>query len=239
MSLILTERLIQRQLNHWNRMRAYLRDKEPSPEPRRGPVITISRLAGSGGRLLAQALADKLDLDLHDQSLVTRIAEDKRLKQSLVAQLDERTVSQVHLWVQGVLHRRLFLRDDYHTALVEVITSLAARGSVVFLGRGANLILGDRADLRVRVVASVHTRLERLRERTGLSRAEVRTLVTETDAQRAGFIREVFHVEPDLAENFDLVLNADRLDTDAMLDQVLLAMTRTGTLVEPVLQSRG
>ena len=30
MSLILTERLIQRQLNHWNRMRAFLRDKEPN-----------------------------------------------------------------------------------------------------------------------------------------------------------------------------------------------------------------
>jgi cytidylate kinase len=238
MSLILTERLIQRQLNHWNRMRAYLRDKEPGPEPRRGPVITISRQAGSGGRLLARAVADKLDLELQDQSLVSRIAEDKRLQQSLVAQLDERTVSQVRLWVQGVLHRRLFLRDDYHTALVEVITSLAARGGVVFLGRGANLILGERADLRVRVVASAQNRLERLRERTGLSRAEARTVMAETDAQRSGFIREVFRTEPGLAENFDLVLNADRLDNEAMLDQVLLALTRTGSLAESTLQAR-
>ena len=77
---------------------------------------------------------------MRSSSILTRIAEDKRLQQSIVAQLDERTVSQVRLWVQGVLHRRLFLRDDYHTALVETITSLAARGGVVFLGRGANLM---------------------------------------------------------------------------------------------------
>ena len=51
MSLLLTERLIQRQINHWNRMRAYLRQEDkPSPATHE-PVITVSRLAGSGGRI--------------------------------------------------------------------------------------------------------------------------------------------------------------------------------------------
>lgn len=239
MSLLLTERLIQRQLNHWNRLRAYLHDHGPEPAARRGPVLTVSRLAGSGGRDLATALAERLGLDLQDQSLITTIAEDRDLERSLVAQLDEQTVSQARLWVQGTLQRRLFLRDDFHQALVRVITTLAARGGVVFLGRGANLILGEQADLRVRVVASERHRCERLRARSGLGKAEARQLLAEIDARRARFVREVFHTEPGSPENFDLVLNADRMDTETMVDHVLLALSHSDAAAEAALQADG
>lgn len=229
MSLLLTERLIQRQINHWNRMRAYLHQEEqPSPSTP-GPVITVSRLAGSGGRSLARMLADRLDLELQDQSLVDRIAQDSDLERSVVARLDEKTVGRVQLWVQGALQQRIFLTDDYHTALVRIVTSLAARGGVVFLGRGANLILGERTDLRVRVVASHRRRVERVRERRHLGRAEARALLSEIDTQREDFVRRVFHTEPCQPQNFDLVLNADRLSTEAMADQVLLLLARAKT----------
>ncbi|RKZ20086.1 hypothetical protein DRQ50_00445 [bacterium] len=224
MSHLVTERLIQRQLNHWNSLRAVLRRDKLQSEPTRGPVITVSRLAGSGGRRLARQLAERLDLELHDQSLVDRIARDSDLERAVVAQLDEKTVSRVHLWIQGALQQRIFLTDDYHTALVRVVTSLAARGGVVFLGRGANLILGERADLRVRVVASDRNRQERVRARRDLGRAEARVLLDQVDAQREDFVRRVFQTEPCQPRNFDLVLNADRLSTANMADHALLAL---------------
>jgi cytidylate kinase len=148
----------------------------------------------------------------------------------VVSQLDERTVSQAQLWVQGVLRQRIFLRDEYHTALVGVVTKLAARGDVVFLGRGANLILGEQATLRVRVVASRATRLANIMRRTDLSRAEARALMEETDRNREKFVRQVFKVEPGEAENFDLVLNADRMKPECMMEVVSLALigARTG-----------
>ncbi len=241
MSLLLTERLIQRQLNHWNRMRAFLHE-HPQPDDRagpRGPVITVSRLAGSGGRDLATALASRLGLDLQDHSLIATIAGDHELEHSIVAQLDERTVSQTRLWVQGILQRRLFMRDDFHQSLVRVVTTLAARGGVVFLGRGANLILQERADLRVRVVASTRHRVDRLCARANLSRAEARAVLDETDARRERFVREVFHVEPGSPENYDLVLNSDRMDLDTMVDHVLLALAHSATAAEAALQQQG
>jgi cytidylate kinase len=226
MSLHLTEKLILRQINHWNRMRQFLHDREETPgdPPTPGPVITISRQAGSGGRRLAQALAERWNLDLHDQSLVERIAREVNLEQEIVGQLDERTVSQARLWVQGVLHKRLFLKDDYHTALVRIVTSLAARGGVVFLGRGANLILGVRATLRIRVVAPPALRLENLIERTGLSRPEARALRDETDRRREDFVRRVFGEEPGTPHNFDLVFNSDRLDLEQMVEAATLVL---------------
>lgn len=217
----LTEILIQRQINHWNRLRDYL-DTGDTAEPQpRGPVITVSRLAASGGRGLAKLLAERLDLELQDQSLVDRIAHDRDLERSVVARLDEKTVNQVKLWVRGALEQRMFLTDDYHQSLVRVVTSLAARGGVVFLGRGANLILGERADLRVRVVASDRTRRRRLRRRRQLGKAEARALLEQIDAQREGFVRRVFQTDPGQVHNFDLVLNSDRLDRETMADQVM------------------
>lgn len=224
MSIPINEKLIQRQINHWNRFREFLRDEEPQDATRPGPVITVSRQAGSGGRSLATALAAKLELDLQDQSLVDRIARDRKLEQALVAQMDEQTVGQVRLWVQGVLNQRLFLKDDYHRALVQAVTTLAARGGVVFLGRGANLILGQHATLRIRVVASSRNRLDRLIDRTDLSRSEARAVLTETDRKRDKFIREVFHQEPGAVHNFDLTFNSDRMDRDQMVEAATLML---------------
>jgi cytidylate kinase len=231
MSLALTEKLIQRQINHWNKYRAYLRDEDEQGPQRSGPVITISRLSGSGGRTLATGLAERLGITLHDQSLVDKIAKDRNLAKSVVAELDENAINQAELWVKGVLNQRIFLKDEYHMSLVGIVTKLAAAGNVVFLGRGANLILGHNATLRIRVVASRPTRLARITRRTGLSRAEARALLMETDRKRKEFIRKVFKVDPNGPEHFDLVLNSDRMKPEDMLEMASLALigARTGS----------
>lgn len=229
MSLPITEKLILRQINHWNRLREFLQDEQDDGPALRGPVITISRLSGSGGRTLATRLAQRMNLTLHDQSLVDKIARDRKLEKAVVAQLDESAISQANLWVTGVLNRRIFLKDEYHTALVRVVTKLAAGGDVIFLGRGANLILVENATLRIRVVASRPNRLARIMKRTGLSRAEARALLQETDRNRKDFIRKVFKADPNGPEHFDLVLNSDRMTPETMLETATLALVGAQT----------
>ncbi len=233
MTMPLTEKLILRQINHWNRMREFLARPGAEPLLPRRPVITVSRQAGSGGRALAESLAEALELQLHGKSLVERIARDADLETDLIARLDEQTVSQATLWVEGVLKRKIFLRTNYHVALVKVITHLAAQGGAVFLGRGAELILGDKADLRVRVVGSAQTRLANLMQWTGLSRPEARALLHETDHRRDEFIRNLFKVEPGDPVHYDLVLNADRLTPQRMTEVALDTLLQTTEASEP------
>ena len=230
MTVNLTEKLIMRQINNWNRFREFLKDEEEKSPSRPGPVITISRQAGSGGRTLATGLVERLELSLQDHSLVDRIARDRNLETSIVDQLDEHAINQAELWIKGIFNKRIFMKDEYHKALVSVVTRLAAGGSVVFLGRGAHLILEDKATLRIRVVAERATRLDRIMKRTGLSRAEARALLDETDRNREEFIRKVFKVDASDPGNFDLVLNSDRIKPECMLEIVSLALigARTG-----------
>lgn len=221
MSLPVTEKLILRQINHWNSLRELLKDPPSLTKSHGKPVITISRMAGSGGRLLAEELSTRLSLDLHDQSMVKKIVQDRQLEDSLVAELDENTISQTRLWVRGVFSQKIFMKDQYYRDLVRIVSSLAARGGVVFLGRGANLILGEKADLRVRVVATQRVRISRLRHRLDLSKAEARLLVKQTDTKRTDFVRQVFHQEPGQDDNYDLVLNSTRLSQESMISLVM------------------
>ncbi len=225
MSLPISEKLIQRQINHWNHLRKFIQDDHQSPTPPSpGPVITISRLVGSGGRQLAENLATRLGIELQDQSLMEKIARDKNLEQSLLDQLDEAGINQADLWVRGVLNQRIFMRDQFHGALVQTVSRLASRGGVVFLGRGANLILRENATLRIRVIASRQNRLENLRRRLEISRAEARAILVETERRRDEFIRQIFKEDPGTPENFDLTINTDRLETETATEIILMAL---------------
>ncbi len=230
MSLPVTEKLILRQINHWNNLRDLLQDPPATVEKEPQPIITISRMAGSGGRGLAEELASRLSLDLHDQSMVQKIVQDRQLEESLVSDLDENTISQTSLWVKGVFSQKIFMKNQYHQDLVRIVSSLAAKGGAVFLGRGANLILGENADLRVRVVATERIRIARLRDRLELSRAEARLVVEKTDAKRTDFVRQVFHQEPGQDDNYDLVLNSTRLSQESMISLVMQALLERGAM---------
>jgi cytidylate kinase len=219
-----TEKLIQRQINHWSRLRELLREQPVVSGVEPGPVITISRLAGSGGRTLATGLRDRLGLALQDHSIVERIARTRGLDPELLAMLDEQDFRQTDLWVRGVLENRMFLKAQYRQALSETIDELATPGGVVFLGRGANHVLGHRASLRVRLVASCATRQNRLAEQMGLSRAEARALLDETDRRRSAYVRKLFGADPHEASNYDLVINTDRPAPAEVLELVLLGM---------------
>lgn len=220
----INEKLIQRQINHWSRLREVLREQPPGEPASPGPVITVSRLAGSGGRTLAAGLRDRLGCEVHDHSIVERIARTRRLSPELVALLDEQDIRQSDLWVRGVLENRLFLKEQYREALAETVVGMAEAGNAVILGRGAGHILVHRATLRVRLVAGTATRQSRLQAGCGVSRAEARVLVEETDRRREAYVRKLLGVDPHDPAGYDLVINTDRLSATEVLDIVLVAL---------------
>lgn len=222
-----TEKLIQRQINHWSRLREVLREQPATEAGQAGPVITVSRLAGSGGRTLAAGLAERLGCVVHDHSIVERIARTRRLSPELVALLDEQDIRQSDLWVRGVLENRLFLKEQYREALEETVRGMAAAGNAVILGRGAGHLLGHRATLRVRLVASTAVRQARLAAQAQVSRAEARVMIEATDRRREAYVRKLLGVDPHDASGYDLVVNTDRLAPGEVIEIVLVALVGT------------
>ena len=218
------EKLIQRQIHQWNRWDEVLSASTDPTALRPRPMITVSRQLGSGGRALAEALALRLDLQVHGYDIVEHIARDQHLEEEVVAGLDEQVVSQIRLWITGVLNRRIFLKDEYHVALVRVVRTLAARGGVVILGRGGNFILAERADLRLRLVAGNEYRVQNLMRRDHLGEAEARTRILESDTGRHLFIEKLFRADVDDPRHYDLVLNAEQLRAERLPELALEAL---------------
>ena len=55
-----------------------------------GKVITIAREFGSGGRIIAQSLAEQLKIGFYDKNLITLAAERKNLPEERLERVDER-----------------------------------------------------------------------------------------------------------------------------------------------------
>jgi hypothetical protein len=225
MSRTVIESLITRQINQYNQLRAILRERARHPDeplglppPPRPPVVAISRQAGCAAEHLAAGLADRLGVQVWDRELVDQIARDKGLRRELVAQLDEGLLSSVEAWVRGILGGRLFMRDDYAVALASTLKTLAETGGAVIVGRGAGFALGDRADLRVRLVAGEAWRAAALARVRHIGREQARAELGRIDAARAAFVRKFYKADVADEAHYDLVLNQERLETGLMVE---------------------
>ncbi len=166
-------------------------------------VLTISREYGSGGGAVARRVADKLGWRLLDQALIDAIARIAQVDLDTVRQFDEHADA-----VHGVDRHALrsfaaelglppvdlqyFDADTMAEYTRYVITSAAARGETVIVGRGGPCVLQDYPDaFHVFVHAPWAVRLARIRKRVqGCD--DIEELVRLTDSQRSSYVRKYY-----------------------------------------------
>lgn len=221
-------KIIDKQIRVWEMNRDLLVGTDDGSEVHRRPVVTVSRQMGSCHGELAAGLANRLGLQVHGGTLIDEIARDKGLERRIVEALDERTRSEMKIWVSGLLNRRLFSNDEFAFALAKTVKTLAALGGVVFVGRGANWILDAAECMRVRVIASMENRVARVAREQNVDAVEAERLVRESDAVRTAFIRRNFDADWNDAGAFDLVVNTDYIDTERIVELVVSAMAAKG-----------
>ena len=182
-------------------------------------VITISRQMGSGGRMIADMISQRLGWPLVGKELVTEAARK--------AGVDE-------IKIQRIFEHRLSLQDritfqqrsaKYLDAISNVIHEFSDKGEVVLLGRASNLVLaGDPRIFRVNLVAEFEVRIERiaeqlkLRGKKGLEKA--RQLVVDSDYARSAYHTYLFDVDWNDPMNYDLILNTTELTLDEAADAI-------------------
>lgn len=233
MSRQVVETLIARQLNQYNRLRSLLRE-DPSDQPvATGPVVTISRMSGCCARQLAADLGRELGVQVWGRELVDLIATDRGLRRELVSRLDQGETRDGEGWVHGVLSGRMFLKSDYVLALAQTLKAIADTGGGVIVGRGASFLLGERADLRVRLVAGPRYRLRTLMRERDLEKEPARERLEQLDTARREFVREYFRSDVNDPGNYDVVFNVEFIPADLQrrmcLDLIERRRQRVGT----------
>lgn len=232
------EELISRQVNRWNSITQALHyapgqgpegeAKEAAPVPPAFPTICISREMGSGAREIASGLCERLGYEFFGSSIIDEIAKDLNVQRQLVDSLDEWGRSELEFMLETYLRGREFESQEYVKSLVRVVKTLAMKGAVVLLGRGATFILKDEAALNVLVISPLETRIKRLMDYDHLDEKTARERVVKYDHQRESFIKHYFGQDIHNPHNFDLTINTGRIPPAEASKLILQALELRG-----------
>jgi cytidylate kinase len=191
---------------------------EPAADGHR--VLTLSRELGAGDSGFARTLGLRLGLRVYDRELIEQEATRLGVSEAELEKIDEHAAGIFQRFRPGSLHQR------YFEALEQLMRELAARGSVLLVGRGGNRILRDNpAAFHVRLVAPTEVRVRRVMEHRWLREKPARQLIADSDAQRRSFYESCFGADWASPLEYHLTVNSGRLGP-AAVDLVAAAAER-------------
>lgn len=214
--------------NHVKRREMILRDKlkMPARKMKVRPFITVSREAGSGGKLVAELVAKKLGFKLYDKTLIEMTAKKAKMRKALIANIDERDRGFMDDLVHSLLNPEYVSEQTFIKSLCEVVLSVARKGNCVILGRGGNFITSLYGGLHVRVAAPFLVRAGYTSQFEGYTLYEAKERVKKYDKQRKEFIKQYFHKDPSNANHYDLVINTTYLSVEQAVSIIITAFKK-------------
>jgi len=208
--------LIDVHIHQWEKDREQ-KEKKSAPQ-KYSPIITISRQIGSGGAEIGELVSQELGYQLLDKNIVESIAKQAKTRQSAVETIDERAYGIVEESLRAVFVSDDLSKTKYIKHLTEVLVVAAQHGKAVIIGRGANILLKSFPVLRVRITCPFRTRVERFAEKNHISQKEAENMIKKSDEDRAAFFKSYFHTNIDSAENYDMIINTEKIHTKQAAD---------------------
>ena len=164
-------------------------------------ILTISREFGSGGREIGQAVAEILNYEyINKERLIGDIRAAGKEWEKYGKDLDEHCPT---MWEKYDWSFRGF------TALLQsLILNYALNNKVVIMGRGGNFLLKDIPyALRVRVVAPIDKRIDRIMEREAVDKDTAHWLAEKTDRERSCLIHLLYGKHWNDHAEYDMVFD--------------------------------
>ena len=219
-----TPLIAEEQIHRWQ-----ILHREATEENKRIPVVTLSREPGSGGRIVAQKLAERLGFVVFHQEVLHEMAQQAKISDQMLANLDEKGLSVLEDWIASLVNRRHLWPDEYLHHLMNVVGTIGKLGQAVVVGRGANFILPAERRFRVRIIGSREVRIQNVAREFGMTEEDAKRRVIKTESDRQAFIRKYFNADIADPTNYDLTINTDTLSITHAVDVIAAAM---GCLVE-------
>ena len=212
------------------------------------PVITISRMYGSGGSEVAQRVSAALGWSLVDNDIIDAIAERSGLTRAEVSAQDERVPSLVERLASALSLGSPEMLPPVPTGPVEtteeriiavtqrVIEEAVQAGPAVFVGRGAQCLLAEREDvLHVFCYAPRPALRKYAMDTFRVGQDEADKMVAEQNKQREQYVRRHWNRNWLAHENYHLCLNTAWLGLDGAAALVVdTARKQFGSATAPI-----
>lgn len=168
------------------------------------PIITISRGTFSGGKELAECLADTLGYPCVSREVIVEAAERYGVSEGeLFAALSR---------APSLLDRVKRDRERYLVFIQAALCQRAKAGNLVYHGlAGHHLLAGIHHVIRVRVVADISYRVQAAMERLAMTSHQAEAYIRKVDRERVKWTQFLYGVAWEDPRNYDVVLNLERL----------------------------
>ncbi|NIU74122.1 MAG: cytidylate kinase-like family protein, partial [Gammaproteobacteria bacterium] len=164
-------------------------------------IITISRGSLSGGRAVAECLANELGYHCVAREIVRGAARRIGVSEDAVKEKFETAPG---LWSQLFRERKLYV-----AAVQTALADRCVEGNLVYHGlAGQFLLRGLPGVLRVRLVAPLEFRIRALlSERDHLSREAAEKFIDNIDQERSRRVRRMYDMDVEDPALYDLTVN--------------------------------
>lgn len=197
------------------------------------PIVTLSRMFGSGGSEVAAELSNRLNWALLDNAFVERVAVGLHTTPAHVQAIEERRPSLAERIADAFAYSSQEMlsaplgaplpptEERILDVTHRVIDEAVARGPVVLVGRGAQAWLASREDaVHILCVAPRDACIARVVERERVTPAEAARMVDETNRERQAYVRRNWKREWLDASNYHLCINTAWLGIGGAVDLV-------------------
>lgn len=204
-------------------------------------VITIARGFGSGGKEIAQKVAEKLKIPCYENQILQMASCYSGLSEELFIEVDEKLRGNV---VANALSRFTFPKEvspqskkfecdiNLFCIQAEIIKELAKNVSCVIIGKCADHILKDFDNVASFYIEAPRSAcLESITKKMNIDEKEAAKLIEKTDKYRADYYKFYsggnYWTNP---VNYDLTLNSARIGRDKCADVIIdLMKTKFGS----------
>ncbi len=198
-------------------------------------IVTISHQLGCGGSALGQKLSEQMGIPFFDREILTRVARELNLAESVVEGREERlsgfwqSLNRIAVLTDPVecLSMQSFEPDDQGLFQVEseIILQIAAQSSGIFLGRCGRYILRDHPHLfNILVHADLTDRIHRVQKLFCLEAGDAKKLIAKNDRDRDAYMSTFARKNWLDARWYDLCVNTSSLGIEQSVAAALLGI---------------
>lgn len=174
------------------------------------PCIALSRETSSGGRLIGQLVAKKLNMKFYDKELVDLIAKNTKKRREIVEALDEKSKTLIEDIIDDLNSSQNILPEmTYFKHLCRTVLALTEKSPAVFVGRGVNFIVPPERCFRVRVIAPLYIRIQNTIKYEHKNPQKAKDDIREIHFDRKEFTQRYFRKDISNANYYDLVINTE------------------------------
>ena len=185
-------------------------------------IITISREYGSGGRTIAQMVAEKLGYAFYDKELIAKASERTGFAESFVQEHGEKHSSFFSIPYTSMTFNGMTTEDYLWSMQRKIILEIAEEEPCVIVGRCSDYILRDRKDaFHVFVHADPADRADRIINQYGVRTSDPLKAIAEEDKNRRKNYRYYTDREWGAVDNYTVSLDSSVFGIEGSVDLIL------------------